>query len=591
MAGSVLNGLSSVSALALAQPEAIATLVTLGVVATGTIVEITYKAWEHYEEKKHKQKMEAINKLHNKHLKTIIIPGGPAIPALPQIFLFHTDTKKVDSLHYNEDEIEKIGTVVPDAPVVLTRYRQHILDAILKLKAYYLEEAQDDEITTGILSYLMNILENRCLSFVGYDYDIAYLHALINFINAYASQENTEKTEAFDRLKPVYTSLMYAVQNLERHKDSMSLQDLVDQTRNISLDESNKLIRLFVKMVVPEKYQDIADTVTHEELSKDILREKYIDEAKWGIIFKTHYKINLPQSIFHNWIMGLAKYYLQSLNPRCILSGEKISLPTELFRFTDWTKTLPLHPLKQDKKILEGNLDLIANVFKHSPNFINSKLAKNEKEFVVLNTDNELIEATETMAKFAHLIHGITSLQALCAELSNSLQQLGLDFFDIEQMVANLEQLDKALEEKITRINEERNHDPQSPHYQMIYNCLKELQIKSIAMLKEKKPGPDRINKAQNTYKLTVSLFKDIIDLFSLAPEPHAQSTHPFLEKIQLQLHMIENCAFIDRHENNFSKFIAENFGFFHTNTRNKLSALENACIALEAKIKVDVGI
>ncbi len=248
--------LSSVSAMVLAQPgsqiaEAVlvvgAAAAIGGFIAGKAIVQITHKEWKAYKEKQHKEKIEAINKLHKKTLCNLTISNGTPIPSLPQIFQFKEDNKTVESLHYNQDELDDIGAVPPEAPVELTPYWQYILDAILKLKAYYHDLENKDDITAGILSYLLNILQNRCLSFAGYEYDITYLHALISFVNNYASMENTEHSQHFSRLMDVYTSLKYAVQELEKHKESMSFKDMVEEARNASIDTNNQLIRLIVE--------------------------------------------------------------------------------------------------------------------------------------------------------------------------------------------------------------------------------------------------------------------------------------------------------------------------------------------------------
>ena len=160
-------------------------------------------------------------------------------------------------MHYNDDEVRDIGRVIPQDPAELARYRQYVLDAILDLKAYYFTLDKTDDVTKGVVSYLLNILQNRCLSFVGYDYDITYLNALINFTINYISQEGTTKSPHFDHLKAVFSSLKYAVQDLEKHKESMSLLGLVNQTRSACQEVSNELLRLQVKLISPKKYQSL----------------------------------------------------------------------------------------------------------------------------------------------------------------------------------------------------------------------------------------------------------------------------------------------------------------------------------------------
>ncbi|WP_133136358.1 hypothetical protein [Legionella rowbothamii] len=452
--------LGSISALALNQPgvqitEGLLVLAAAagvgGYFAGKKIVEIIHRDWLAYEEKKHKAQIDAINKLHKKYLSSLSTSTGAQITALPQIFQFKTDHKTIESLHYNADELDDLGTVPPEAPTPLALYEQHVLDAILKLKAYYHDLSSNDDITAGVLSYLMNILQNRCLSFAGYEYDISYLNALISFINNYASMKNTENDTHFNRLMDVYTPLKFAVQELEKHKESMSLKDMVEEVRKACLDTNNQLIRLMVRIIVPEKYDSLIETVTHKELEQDILRKKYVDIEKWGIIFKSKHEIDLPNSIFHDWIMGLSNYFLEAQDPTSILHGKSFMQPDELFSFINWARDVAIHPepeklnnphykeqkeqYNEDKKRLHDALNLIHKVFVHAPCFVNSKLhkSKTKEEFIVVDSDEDLLAAAEFIAQFGHLIHGLISLQGLCTALSSQIQELGLNFFNSKQ--------------------------------------------------------------------------------------------------------------------------------------------------------------
>ena len=87
-ATSLLNGLSSVSAYALANPqaEAITALVAVGIAGAATLATITYRKMEAYGAKKHKDKLKAINVLHRKFLQNLTAPGGVKVPGLPKFF-------------------------------------------------------------------------------------------------------------------------------------------------------------------------------------------------------------------------------------------------------------------------------------------------------------------------------------------------------------------------------------------------------------------------------------------------------------------------------------------------------------------------
>jgi hypothetical protein len=738
--------LGSISALALNQPgvqitEGLLVLAAAagvgGYFAGKKIVEIVHRDWLAYKEEKHKAQIDAINKLHRKYLSNLSTSTGAQITALPQIFQFKADNKTVESLHYNTDELDDIGTAPPEAPRPLTLYEQYIIDAILKLKAYYHDLASKDDITAGVLSYLLNILQNRCLSFAGYDYDISYLNALISFINNYASMKNTENDTHFNRLMDVYTPLKFAVQELEKHKESMSLSDMVEEARKACLDTNNQLIRLMVRIIVPEKYDALIETVTHHELEQDILRKKYVDIEKWGIIFKSKHEIDLPNSIFHDWIMGLSNYFLEAQDPTSILHGKSFMQPDELFAFINWARDVAIRPepeklnnphykeqkqqYNEDKKKLHDALNLIHKVFVHAPCFVNSKLrkSKNKEEFVVVDSDEDLLAAAEFIAQFGHLIHGLISLQGLCTALSSQIQELGLNFFnsksnfertfasfnelytlaqqnlhtmqtklvDIDvanenvmriaykielqnqmdralknvasrllvladkvrhyknkypktqeesteelladgeffakmyrqtprqeptssdseemsplpepqplpipipvpptliQMKNNLGQLSNQLYTEIAHISDGRKKDPHQQKYNEIYDALKNLELKSIAMLEEieqlqdeqKEGDPDRADKAQKLYKFTVSLYESTIEFLAQVPEERSNGLDAFTQKMRAQLKAPENNAFINRHYNGLSKWINDHVCFFPTNTRKKVMALEHA--------------
>ncbi|WP_392538469.1 hypothetical protein [Legionella sp. 227] len=730
---SALNGLSSISALSLSQPEAIAGLVALGIVGTGAVIAIAHKKWEHYEEKKHRDEIEDINRRHKHFLEKIEVPGYGVIQGFPPIFKFtlENDIKSVDSLHYTVDDIKEIGRKLPQVPTELSSYRQSILHAILKLKEYYLSRDNHNDTTAGVLSYLLNILQNRCLSFEGYDFDSAYLSALTDFIDDYASKEGRENSQHFKRLQPVYTYLLDAKQHLDKHKESLSLRELVNELRETCLDDSNRLLRLLVKMVVPEKEKDLADTVALDELENNMVRREYIKSEVWGAVLSKFHEINLPEAVFKDWIMGLAAYYLKSLRPCSILKEKKVISPADLFAFTDWAQTIQQQPSKtsKDKSRLDKELKAILRVFSDSRNFINTKRVGPEKdpEFVVVNEDHELLERTVIMANFAHLIHAIISLQAFCSHLLHSIEQLGAiyindpqhfteiftvldnlcrvveadlqhvkesfvaiskankntmrlakeglfpkeiimvlesvehmllklgtqvkeyknrhsepsesatrtavyemlavaqffekmytlpqtiaqtinpamdaknkiadtpikvtaptksllketiakdELLDINRKERVLNDLDQQIRQQIDAMQKEQPSDFNRAKYQKISYSLRILKIKSMAMLQEKSTDDERVDKANKTYTLVLSLYQTTLEFLMLPQQMRTEQSGTFIQKIQDELNNHENRAFIDKHRDPLPKFIAQHFGFFHTDTRNKLSALQQA--------------
>lgn len=710
----------SLSTLSLQGPEAITAMVGVGLVGVGTLAALIFKEWKSYEAKKHLEKINVVNKLHDECLSRIRILDQTKTEGLPQIFQFSANSKTVSSLHYNDSEVSDIGVMLPQVPVKLTCYRQHVLDALLKLKEYYFtlnkKDKHDDDVTKGVLSYLMNILQNNCLCFEGYGVDIAYLKAINDFIIKYASQDNREVSQHFSHLRNVYTSLEYATQELEKHKESMSLPGVVDQARNDCLDESNRLIRLLVKMVIPEKFQKLAETVTCTELMNDIIRKKYIEKEIKGIPLSTSDKVELPKSIFATWIRGVAKYYMLSLNPHTLINEKELFLPQEIYAFYEIAKSEPEGTKLKDK--YPEKWEQILQVFKHSPNFINTKLDEKDN-FVPFDKQEDILSAIEFMADFTHLIHGVISMQTLSAKISSNMTQLGLDFFDnqdnfnrllsefnslysivekdliklqkkmkaisianknvprlgtklqfqndvdraleniqsillpaadkvrtyknkhsktiddsikkinffngffekmyensiqqpiskkpeviqskkdqsnkpeskqsselIAQQEASLNQLSHDLSTKISEIQQQK--DPHTKIYQKMCMSLRDVHIKSINLLQEKKQGPDRLDKAQNLYNLTCFLYEETLKFMAQTPDERAKKAKEFMENIHTQLHTNKQSAFIDRHSNSFSKFINENFGFFSTTTRTRLNTFEKTCQDLQTDVSMN---
>ncbi|MFI4919458.1 MAG: hypothetical protein ACHP65_07875 [Legionellales bacterium] len=446
MAGLLDSIIGSSSALSLAStasaPVIIAAAVTGGVVVTVAAAVFTYKEFKAYEEKKHRKLLEEINKRHKQFLEKIVIPGYDDIQGFPPIFKFVSkeDASVVQSLHYTDDEVRAMGKNLPyGTDVALAAYRESVVSAILKLKEYYFSREDHTDATAGVVSYLLNMLETKCLSFQGYDYDIAYLTAIGKFITSYASMDKLVDTQHFTRLTPVYSYLLAAKQSLEKHKESLLLEDLVAELRDACAKASSDLIRKLVKLTVAADSTDLADTVALEELGRNLLRREYVRsrvglKSLFGcsIIFRTDSALPLPDSVFKDWIVGLSQYYLKSLDPTSSLKNNSISGPEGMFGFTSWAKSIldekdrsAIEP--SDVKKLNKALTQIRSVFSQSPNFINTKLDSNSKKqkFLAVTENNEVLERTVVIADFARLIHSTVSLQYLCAHLLKSIKQLG----------------------------------------------------------------------------------------------------------------------------------------------------------------------
>ena len=357
----------------------------VGLAAGGVMISVAsavfvYKKYELFEEKKHRKAIEEINRLHKRYLERIVIPGYDDIQGFPAIFKLtsNENSSAADSLHFTDDEITDIGKNLPHgADIALSPYRETILSTLLKLKEYYFLKtsefyfSKDDDLTTSVLSYLLYILSTKCLNFQGYEYDIAYLDAISQFINAYASISGVN-SQHFSRLQPVYSYILTAKKYLEKHRESLSLEELLAELRDSCSNTSNKLIRNLVKMTIDQNHASLADTVSLYELQENILRRRYINTHIKGIELYTDSELHLPNSVFKEWIVSLTQYYLKSLRPISSIRDNDIVAPDDLFAFIPWAKSIMDEPDRskldsKELKKLDKSFRKIRSVFKNSP--------------------------------------------------------------------------------------------------------------------------------------------------------------------------------------------------------------------------------
>ncbi len=322
--------------------------------------------------------------------------------------------------------------------VALVSYRESIRAALRKLQEYYFlraqsEDEESDEITIRVLSYLLHMIDTKCLNFLGYEYDIAYLEALTEFINEYASLGRGEHSQHFSRLKKVYKYLLEAKQKLEKHKEFLSLSETVAALRDHCVQHSDLMIRILVKMVASKGDTELAATVSHDEIIDGILREHYIRKELWGIELVADRQVDIAESVFQRWLKNLSIYYLSSLNIETGQKNTKTPCYEDFFSFIKKAenylagKTIGKSE-KEIKKLneeMQQQLKQIAKVFNYSGNFISTVYRPSDKKFHVVHDESTLVERTKVVANFAKLIDDVISLQFVCIHLSKSIKELG----------------------------------------------------------------------------------------------------------------------------------------------------------------------
>lgn len=436
-------------------PQLVIAGVAGGVAVTVAASVYTYKKIEGKWIEKFRADIESINKLHQKYLSKINVPGHGVIQGFPPPFKLSDDksSMQVDSMHYTDEQMEAVAKGMPYCvDVSLSSYRENVLSAILKLKDYYFSRSNHDDTTAGVICYLVNMLETKCLHFSGYQYDIAYLDAITDFINAYASLEGRTNSQHFSRLEPVYSYLQQAQHDLERHRESLTLEELIKELRDTCANQSKAFLRIFLKMVSPQEQWPLIDNVAIDEIANGILRRNYTSKQVLGLVLKKDAEVAITDSVFKDWIVQLAKYYIHALSPIDGLIAKKIPVPDELFAFVTYAKGFDMAELQKYKKTPEAErfadkLNQIRSVFYYSQNFMTTKLQGhfNTFKFVNIHTNAEIIDRLGIMSQFTRLTHTIISLQYLCTHLLKSIKQLGdiyvkdpNHFHDIFMVLSNL---------------------------------------------------------------------------------------------------------------------------------------------------------
>lgn len=462
----MIQPLGSPSALSLAaEPRQSASFFTVG--SRGILISVAaavfiYKIYTHHKEEKYREKIKAVNDLHKKYLERIIVPDHNEIRGFPPIYKMESD--RIDSMHLTDSEVKAIGTVIPHGTeVVLSSYREAVQNAMLKLKDYYFIRTDKKDVTAGVLTYLLYMLESKCWNFAGYDYDIAYLDALANFVNDYASITGV-RSQHFSRFEPIHEYLIAAKEALEKHKESLSLEALITDIHDSSIENSNSLLRLFVKFTVKSEDIPFVNTATMDELKDGLLRREYIHSQVKGKLVRKDHEIPLPESIFKQWIIALANYYLLVLSSGNIKDDTLFSLPNGMVTFADKARRLLFGKMKgthlNERHKIKKELSLIHGVFTHNANLITTTVddKNSENKFITVFHKHDLIDRTALLANIGKLIHLFISLQFISSNLLKNIQQLGeiysLEPLHFNELFSVLDELCAFISETIQEDNE-----------------------------------------------------------------------------------------------------------------------------------------
>jgi len=457
-----------------------------------------YRDYTAFEESKHRAEMDDVNKLYRLW-----------VPDFPPIFNQDKSSSSIQSMHFTDEQIEAMKNPLPTDPAPELRgYRKLVSAAILKVRAWYQErikiqgnEARND-ITAGVLSWLLYILETHCLQFEGRPIDIEDIEKIISFICGWCSLKHSEHTARFSNMGPVHELLKDAADRLREHHDSLSLQETIPVLSKSCIDESDCLMRLFVKLFVPEEYVYLADSVFEQELYQGKLRSRTIRRQFLGL--KLHNDEIRLDGFTARWISILAK---QSLGAAGLLKANS---------------SLPLRTPEQ--LFMIPNTQSIRYALAINENFLTTQHKKPIEDPDVLNKRMKIIQ------EIAILIQKTVYLQTLCTSLSECAKELGniyirnphhlVRFFsDLNALAAQIMHLGKSIKKAIMDIHTENGNTMNLAEFaelpQMITGSLQRLQTTlettTATIRKHRYSSGQNIDVKKATQDATHQLLEDAI--------------------------------------------------------------------------------
>jgi len=389
--------------------------------------------YHEYKEKKLLKKMkviEEINNLRDVYLANIRLNSCTANTiTLPKIFIFDdsANPKSVQLFHMTDaimDDISNSLTKYDD--VQLLSYGHHIANAIRGLKIFYKTRLQRwwwrrgsrDDVTSSVLCYLIEVLNTHCLKFEGCEADIAYVGAIAEFINAFASLHG-KGSERFKLLTRVYSNLIRAQGILREHSLTLTLEEQISELVPKCLHTTEALIKAFCKLVTPNKNWIYIEEAELEWLARGIIKPSYQYKGPLGL---THHVKEIPvsDSIIKDWMVRCCTDHLLSFKIDSNLTDNELFIDDKKYSPADLNKK-QLGKLKKVFADCENFLTVIA---------VDKNIYAINKSIEHISESVEVKARTEIFADFAVLIDKLISLQYFCSHLWKRIQQLGEIYID-----------------------------------------------------------------------------------------------------------------------------------------------------------------
>lgn len=410
----------------------------------------------------------------------ITVPGFSEVTSWPLPFEVDDEKnpKNLKALPVDEDDIKAIGeTKSHQSEIGLEVFVENVDSAISELKAYY-ETLDKTGVTARVLAHILHLIDDCVLKFQGYDLDIAYLTALINFIDKYASTSaHGAGSQHFSRLKGAYQYLRKAKDELKKHKETRSFTYDISELKDACIKHSKVMIRNIVQVILPNKHWGLLPNLVIQKLAKDgTVTEEHVKRAAnvpiVGVVATHDAEVKLENSIITDWVIHLSRYYLKSLTAEATLTENEILPPNpdlvklkalednlkesktraqdeqeiakikaqyELFAIPNLKKLKALEDgLKKSKNRnqdeqeiikIKAQLEALKRAFKNSENFLTRKFFQGKKDkegrYIVVETNEDIVESLTVIAGMASVTHRLITHICRSLDLLKGAQMLG----------------------------------------------------------------------------------------------------------------------------------------------------------------------
>lgn len=420
-----------------ANPELlIAGAVIGGVAVTVAAGVLIYKKIDAFNKKRNQAKIERLNNIWAKTLQDIHVVNLGKKVNLPPFFQKDKDNPEIlHTIYVSDDDLKKYGQARAPGDVTLLKYFRNVKSAIQKIRYYYFLRIKENasnrhDPISKVLLYLLYTLEQFCTKFEGYNLDIAYMKAIAACLNELALWEKTTTSQIHSHLQEALEHIEEGVRVLEWHNHELSMHESVDNLNDSCVTHCEDLIQLLLKSIINKKHRDddLIMSATFEELAMGLVRKEHIKLAKFDFVFWNESQIDLPDSIFSDWIKVLANYYLKVEDARYLLSQNDIPDFEKLFTLpTLSVEGKSKEQIKHDELIYQN----IRTLFKNSKSVMVSKAVpiegKTGKFTSVVVTDNkEIFERMKIFSDVFSLFTLISSISYNSIHILKGIKNLGV---------------------------------------------------------------------------------------------------------------------------------------------------------------------